>query len=437
MLGFFRIGHQMATKQLLDYAVSGIGRIATRKAYLDDVQTCLSQDACPAKSLGIDHASWKKMLDEADDIYTYCDPSSAIVKSFDAIAGYKGLDGESEIPDRALLVFDAILATKDKDRDGDIVHPEGLALTYKMPLLWQHVWSSPVGVMVKTLEQNTEHNVNRYAIADTVLGKDAATLTAMGALRMSHGFLPVPGEFEPLELVKSANGTMVPSGFRIKKANVYESSLVSVPAGAKASVLRTYEKEFDAICQAVSEKKLQSTVVKSWAENLYENRTKVFSGATLEPQKVVVEVNVNHEKPEPVPTVVKSFSASHEKMMSMAVENYMPGSFEDIQDKLQKQAQKALSGRYEDKYVSLLATFSDSFVVCTRKYDSGDVKKECYRSTYEMDGDDVKIGEMKEVEIAVSVMEKAFSGMQPEQEPIEVAPPVNVTETDPVLALFV
>jgi len=433
--------------ELAQYAATGIGRITTAKPYIEDIQTCLGSDSCPAKSLGIDHKDWSKMVKEASDRLVYCDPAAIVTKSFSPTeGGYKGLDDSTGIPEKALLVYDAVLATKDKDRDGDVVHPEGMILEQKMPLLWQHVWASPIGVMVKTLEQNADHVVNRYAIADTPLGRDAAALVSMGALRKSHGFLPVPGEFSPISMVKGADGNSQPSGFDIRKLNVFESSLVSVPAGAKAVVLRSYEKEFDAICRAVSEKKLETPMVKRWAESLYESRTKTFAGVTLEaqaiePQRIAIDVNVvQPRRRKSAKPASKAFELSHEKMLSMAMPDDMPGSFEDIQSQLRKAAEKKVGDRY-DGYVGIIATFPDTVVICKRTYSNGESKKECYRSSYTVtDGKAELTGEMKEIEISPSIVEKSLALWDKSAaKAVETPAPETVVEieSDPILSLFV
>ena len=417
----------MSLKLFKQYAASGAGSIVTARPYLDDMQKCLSGESC----LNIT----KEMLTEAEDRFVHCDPLAAVdmgsVKSADA-DGWGDI-AEDDIPKKSILVYDAVLATKDKDRDGDIVHPDGMQLETKMPLLWQHVWSSPIGVMVKTIEQNSDRVVNRYAIADTPLGKDAATLVSMGALRKSHGFLPVPGHFEPIEIIKTAKGD-IPKGFDIKKLNVYESSLVSVPAGAKAVVLRSYEKEFDAICRAHSEKKLESPAIKSWASGLYENRTKVFgTGVDLEvgelkaiesePTRVVVDVNVNGEKSKSCGCGTKdatnetdsgllTFEKSAmrtEKYLGNAMPDYMPGSFEEASAAIRRQAcSKIEEETGTDCYCSVVATFTDTAIVCCHTYGNG--KRKCYRVSWEYkDGDPKVTGDLTEVEIEPTIVEKAFS----------------------------
>lgn len=424
-------------EQLLSYAAEGQGRITTVTPYLKDLRGCLSSDTCPAKSLGISGSDWDAMEKAAGERLAYCDP-----KGFVDVASVKSASPEGwgelddEIPKKTIAVYDAVLATKDKDRDGDIVHPEGMQLVAKMPLLWQHVWSSPIGVMIKTIEQNEDRNVNRYAIGDTALGKDAATLVSMGALRKSHGFLPIPGQIEPISMVKGADGQDRPSGYNIKGLSVFESSLVSVPAGAKAEVLHVWAKEFDAICDAVSEKKLQTPIIKSWASSLYESRTKVFGGVSVESSgsqsgRVQVDINVHQvpttkELSEPMIESVTELApaltkAMGRKYLGNAMPDYMPGSFEDIQQQVAKAARvkvEAMRDGDDNCYVQVIATYADSAIVCCHEYRSS--KRTCYDVDWTLSEDGkVKLAEtMTEVTIEPTVITKSFTGVVlPESQP--------------------
>lgn len=463
------------SKLLFEHAEQGTGRIVTAAPYLSDLQKCLAHgDACPAKMLDVPAEQWQKMLDEAGQRLTFCDPLASIEKTFSPDGAeekrFKGLDDLDGVPEKALMVYDAVLATNEKDRDGDIVHPEGMELEQKMPLLWQHVWSSPIGVMVKNLERSKSRCVNRYAIADTPLGKDAATLVALGALRKSHGFLPKPGHFEPLGAEKGAD----PTGFRIKKLEVYESSLVSIPAGAKAVVLQHYEKEFDAICRAVSEKKLQTNIVKQWAGSLYENRTKVFSGASPEKsvetiegkvlekvagQDINLNINVGGTKhldiiessAEPLKLApqlgVKSLSAAcGEKSLYWAMDHEMPGSFEAVQSDLRMQARKNHAD--EDGFTELVATYSDSVIYAHVQFGRREEKRKTYRQSWGMkDGKAKLTGEPAEVEIKPAVIDKALDASGEYQskrweakqslgDNEKSAAVAGSSEEDPILELF-
>jgi hypothetical protein len=97
--------------------------------------------------------------------------------------------------------------------------------------------------------------VGSYAIADTALGRDAATLVEFEALRISHGFRPLK-----FERIASRTRGGPPEGFHVFTFEVMETSLVSVPSNR------------DAVVTAFSRQKLHSPLVKSWAGGLMAGR---------------------------------------------------------------------------------------------------------------------------------------------------------------------
>ncbi len=124
--------------------------------------------------------------------------------------------------------FDAVVTTNKEDRDHDILEPAGATLDTKMPLLWQHDPSQPIGRYVETVQRSSEKITARYEIADTPLGRDAVALMKLGILRISHGFRAQ--EFESRKTDKG-------SGYHFKKFEIVETSLVSIPANPDAVVL--------------------------------------------------------------------------------------------------------------------------------------------------------------------------------------------------------
>ncbi len=144
-----------------------------------------------------------------------------------------GDDGAS-LGDGIIARFDAIVTTKDVDRDGDVLDPEGGEIDEEMPLLWQHDPTQPIGKFVKTVHRDSEKIINRYVIVDTAIGRDAVKLLRIGALRLSHGFKPK--EFEPIKNT---------GGYHFRKWGMLESSLVSVPANPGAVVVELETKSFE------------------------------------------------------------------------------------------------------------------------------------------------------------------------------------------------
>ena len=257
---------------------SGVGRwgIGTAAQYVKSIH-----DESPASDVAKigDETKWKSELADAAGRLTYCDDDMGI-KSFS--------DGTG-ITNGAVLEYDCVLSSRRMDRDGDILEPKGMNIDKSMPLLWQHLQLQPIGKHVKVLSQDDSLLQCKFAIADIALGRDAATLVKFGALRKSHGFKPIPGEFEPVDFVKNAQGAVVYNdkgqplvkGWHVKKSNVYEGSLVSIPANADGNVLRLYEKQFDGLATAFSRDLLEDSLVKHWAKSIYDKRPVTVPGIDL------------------------------------------------------------------------------------------------------------------------------------------------------------
>ena len=52
------------------------------------------------------------------------------------------------------MVFRHTLTTSRKDRDGDVLHPEGMEVDPQLPLLFQHVHTMPIGKMLIVATRN-------------------------------------------------------------------------------------------------------------------------------------------------------------------------------------------------------------------------------------------------------------------------------------------
>jgi HK97 family phage major capsid protein/HK97 family phage prohead protease len=147
-----------------------------------------------------------------------------------------GNDGAS-LGDGIAAEFTAVVTTAKEDRDHDILEPAGAVLDSQMPLLWQHDPAQPIGKYVGTVQHDAESVVAKYQVADTPLGRDAAALLKLGVLRISHGFRPL--EYEPR---KGGSGG---GGFHIKRFEMVETSLVSIPSNTDAQVLTLSAKSFE------------------------------------------------------------------------------------------------------------------------------------------------------------------------------------------------
>lgn len=254
-------------------AGNGIG---TAASHVKAMAACLTGSGlCPTnifKSVGATAEMWAKELAEAESLPVFDNPFDELME--------KSLRDGADITSGAICEYDCILSSKSKDRDRDILEQKGgFNLDLKMPLLWQHIQLSPIGKLVKMLDQDENTTKCRYAIADTELGRDAAVLVKFGALRKSPGFRP--SEFSPLEIVKDASGASRVNGWHIKKADCFEGSLVSIPANADANILATYAKNFDGLATAFSRNLLKNDFVKHWAKSVYDLRPAQGTGFDL------------------------------------------------------------------------------------------------------------------------------------------------------------
>lgn len=339
-----------------------------------------------AAVFGITQDAWTKEMDSAADRLTYCDETSGDV---DFIV--KSIREGTDISPGAVLEYDAMMVTKRRDRDGDILEPMGLDIDVKMPLLAHHVQAAPYGKHVAIVKQDDDVWASRWAIADFPLGRDMAVLTRFGAIRKSHGFKPIPGEFEPLEVVKAADGSQKANGWHIKKAGVYEGSGVSIPSNVDGRVLAIYEKQFDGICTAFSRDKLETDAMKCWAKSMFDQRPVVSRGVDLE---AMAEPKAA-ESSEPIAT----------KSVADTLDDYeFPGSYEWVRDNLQRELMNGLSRRS----VYIAATFAKYAIICQSEYTDKGRKVECYKQTWANDDDGKPkfTGEAVEIEVKPQVIEK-------------------------------
>ena len=204
---------------------------------------------------GMSPEEWQRTVKEAEQRLTYCDPGMTIRRS------KSPRNGES---DGAILVFEATVSSKRKDRDGDILDPAGAVIDPNAALLWQHVHSLPIGRYFKTVKQNSRRIAGRFGIADLALGHDAATLVEFKALRISHGF-------DPLEWEEMLDKDDEFIGWHVKEYEIMEVSLVSVPSNTDA-VVSAWERVGD---------KLRHPAVKSWVKRTYDERPTIVRGIEL------------------------------------------------------------------------------------------------------------------------------------------------------------
>jgi HK97 family phage prohead protease len=173
-----------------------------------------------------------------------------------------------ELPSRTLMVFEAVVTTPKKDRDGDVLRTEGAKVDPLMPTLWHHMLVMPVGRMLRVVHQSKRKLLVASTITDSPLGMDTAHLMEHGALRISHGFRPL--KFEAIQTKEDE-----PPGFDVKEFEVMEMSTVTVPSNT------------DAVITAFSRGKLTQPAVKRWAEKLYDERPVVIAASSV-PREAMV-----------------------------------------------------------------------------------------------------------------------------------------------------
>jgi len=177
------------------------------------------------------------------------------------------------------MAFRHVLTTSRKDRDGDVMHSDGAELDPKMLLLWQHVPTMPIGKMLASVEQNKNRVVVVSAIVDiNDLCHDAAVMVDNGMGRFSHGFRAL--DFSEIKAGREGDGKQEPGGFDVKKFEIMEESLVSVPANVDADTE-------EVLLSLVEGGKLTSGVMKEQARFIREKRP------TTVPVKLDLKVTVN------------------------------------------------------------------------------------------------------------------------------------------------
>jgi HK97 family phage prohead protease len=134
-----------------------------------------------------------------------------------------------------------IATTPTPDRLGDIVEPMGVAFKNPMPLLWQHRSTEPVGTV--KFSNPTKNGIDFEASLPTVEegGRlkdridEAWQSVKLGLVRaVSIGFRAVEYSF------------MDDGGIRFSKSEVFELSLVTIPANAEATIqsIKSIDREY-------------------------------------------------------------------------------------------------------------------------------------------------------------------------------------------------
>lgn len=185
-----------------------------------------------------------------------------------------------DLPPHTLMVIRNCLTTDREDRDGDILRTEGAELDPKAPLLWQHMHNMPMGGVLAKVEHTDRKLTIVTAMLDLgPLTADAAKLVEANMLRFSHGFRIF--EYEE----RKEPSKMGFPGFDIKRFEIMEASLVSVPSNVDAEI------------EMIASAKFASDEFKAMQKHVQSQRPTQVAGATLESTEeslpLFKDVNIN------------------------------------------------------------------------------------------------------------------------------------------------
>lgn len=124
-----------------------------------------------------------------------------------------------------------IATTPTPDRMGDIVDPDGVKFQNPMPLLWQHRHDSPVGTV--TFDSPTDKGIP-FTAKLPILQEDGPLKTLVDMAWQSVKEKLVRGVSIGFRSLKHAY--LDDGGIQFMETEVYELSLVTIPANAEATI---------------------------------------------------------------------------------------------------------------------------------------------------------------------------------------------------------
>lgn len=142
---------------------------------------------------------------------------------------YSLLDIKSVDDDKRIL--SGIATTPEPDRVGDIVEPLGAKFAAEIPLLWQHQHASPVGIAKfgKPTKNGIPFTAELPKIVELGPLKDMIDLAWQAVkAKLVRG---VSIGFRAIDFSFMDNG-----GVRFNETEIYELSLVTIPANASATI---------------------------------------------------------------------------------------------------------------------------------------------------------------------------------------------------------
>jgi len=227
--------------------------ILTADRWVKNMQQVVGLDTC-YKFASSRSVSYDDALRKASRTLTYSNEDMVVEQKQVDLGALKDV----ELPKNTLMAFRHVLTTPRKDRDGDVLRTEGAVVDPKMLLLWQHVHTLPIGKMLAVVEHNPKKLVLISAIVDmNELSHDAAVMVDNDMARFSHGFRAL--EFE--ELKETEGEVTGPGGFDVKRFEIMEESVVSVPSNADAEVA-------EVLVSLVEGGKLTSGIMKEYGKTI-------------------------------------------------------------------------------------------------------------------------------------------------------------------------
>ena len=346
--------------------------IMTADRYVKTLHECAGSDMC-YQFAATKQNSFDDVLRKAASTLVY--RNEDMVADKDSIDFKAGAYGGIELPKDTLVVFRHVLTTPRKDRDGDILRTQGAEVDPKMLLLWQHVHTLPIGKMLGVVSHTDKSLELVSAIVDmNAVCHDAAVMVDNDMARFSHGFRAL--EFDRL---KDDDGQDL-GGFDIKRFEVMEESIVSIPSNADAE-------NTEVLLSLVEGGKLTSQMMKEVGKTIRAKRPLQVAGVEID------ELPAKDQKPgcacegksgtptkenEPAEVVEKDEEAGQAKDTQVEAKAYsdgcVDGSWEEIQRCLSKQLYKYMEKsdtNTDDCYCYCVATYDDYVVVCCEKYEYG------------------------------------------------------------------
>ena len=240
--------------------------ILTADRYVTTLQQAVGLDQC-YRFMAKGSTSYDDLIRKAARTLVYSNPDMELEEIGWTKAGGGSL-GNLDLPKNTLMAFRHVLTSSTKDRDGDVLHSDGASVDPRMLLLWQHVHTLPIGRLVKVASQNPNRLTVISCIVDmNELSHDAAVMVDNGMARFSHGF-------RAMDFRENKEGTGKENGFDVKRFEIMEESMVSVPANPEA------ETE-EVLLSLVEGGKLTSPLMKEVGKGIRQHRNLLVPGVEV------------------------------------------------------------------------------------------------------------------------------------------------------------